>query len=40
MKKFEKKAIFDPAEAISLADVDVSIRVFLRFIEDFKPHSA
>jgi allantoate deiminase len=30
----------NPAEAISLEDVDVSARVFLRFIEDFRPRGA
>ncbi len=30
----------NPAEAITLADIEVSTRVFLRFIENFKPKSA
>ena len=30
----------NPAEAISLEDVDVSARVFLRFIESFRPRDA
>ena len=29
----------NPAEAITLADIDVSTRVFLRFIENFKPRT-
>ncbi len=30
----------NPAEAITLEDIEVSTRVFLRFIENFKPQSA
>ena len=30
----------NPAEAITLADIEVSARVFLRFIENFKSQNA
>jgi allantoate deiminase len=33
----EKGISHNPAEAITLADVETAARVFLRFIENFKP---
>ena len=33
----EKGISHNPAEAISLEDLEIGARVFLRFIENFKP---
>jgi allantoate deiminase len=35
----EKGISHNPAEAITVADLDTAARVFLRFIEDFTPKS-
>jgi allantoate deiminase len=35
----EKGISHNPAEAITVADVDTATRVFLRFIENFKPRT-
>jgi allantoate deiminase len=35
----EKGISHNPAEAISAADVETGVRVFLRFIEDFRPQA-